>query len=387
MEILYFSWGENNRQDAIDVLKEIGHKVHVIAYRIQNYDEDPSLSESLRQYIEKEAIQLLFSFNYIPLLSKLCMQCVIPYCSWVYDSPHLTLYSKTLDNPNNHIYLFDQEQCRKLQQAGFTTVHHMPLGTNVKRLDLALSDIGKGDYRHDISFVGRMYHDETNFLDQISYIPEELRGYIDGLIEAQIRIYGYDFIEEVFDEAKVQELAKYVKIDLGKQYITPQKQIFADMIRKKITAIDRVRSLQAIGQIHLVDLYAPVDPEIAGVRFLGYADYTVEMPKVFRTSKINLNITLRSITSGIPLRAIDIMGAGGFLLTNYQPELEAYFTNGQELVWYDSQEDMVAKIQYYLVQEEEREAIARCGHQKIVEEFTYQNQFQKIMQEIAQKMK
>ena len=38
---------------------------------------------------------------------------------------------------------------------------------------------------------------------------------------------------------------------------------------------------------------------------------------MFANSKVNLNITLRNIKTGIPLRALDIMGAGGFLLTNY----------------------------------------------------------------------
>ena len=52
------------------------------------------------------------------------------------------------------------------------------------------------------------------------------------------------------------------------------------------------------------------------------------MPLVFQNSKINLNITLRSIKNGIPLRAIDIMGAGGFLLTNYQNDFGLHFTDG-----------------------------------------------------------
>ena len=56
------------------------------------------------------------------------------------------------------------------------------------------------------------------------------------------------------------------------------------------------------------------------------------MPLIFRESKINLNITLRSITSGMPLRALDIMGAGGFLLSNYQQELAENYIDGEELV-------------------------------------------------------
>lgn len=53
---------------------------------------------------------------------------------------------------------------------------------------------------------------------------------------------------------------------------------------------------------------------------MGAVDYYEVMPHVFKQSKINLNITLRSIQSGMPLRAWDIMGAGGFLLSNYQAD-------------------------------------------------------------------
>ena len=104
------------------------------------------------------------------------------------------------------------------------------------------------------------------------------------------------------------------------------------------------------------------------------------MPRVFRESKINLNITLRSITSGIPLRALDIMGAGGFLMSNYQPELAEYFINGQDMVMFDSPEDMQWKIRYYLQRDEERQQIANNGLEKVKKEFSYDIQLAKIMQ-------
>lgn len=53
---------------------------------------------------------------------------------------------------------------------------------------------------------------------------------------------------------------------------------------------------------------------------MGAADYLAETPYIFHDSKINLNITLRSIKSGIPLRCMEIMSCGGFLLTNFQSD-------------------------------------------------------------------
>ena len=72
---------------------------------------------------------------------------------------------------------------------------------------------------------------------------------------------------------------------------------------------------------HPVRLYTA--DKISGmdkVEVCGPVDYVKEMPYVFKNTKINLNMTLRSIWTGIPLRAIDVMGCGGFLLTNYQAD-------------------------------------------------------------------
>ena len=56
-----------------------------------------------------------------------------------------------------------------------------------------------------------------------------------------------------------------------------------------------------------------------------------------------LNLTLRSITSGIPLRALDILGCGGFLLSNYQPELCEYFTPDVDFVYFNDMDDLEQK--------------------------------------------
>ncbi len=50
--------------------------------------------------------------------------------------------------------------------------------------------------------------------------------------------------------------------------------------------------------------------------------------KVFYSSKININMTLRSIESGVPLRIIDIMSIGGFVMSNNQEEIPELFEEG-----------------------------------------------------------
>ena len=110
----------------------------------------------------------------------------------------------------------------------------------------------------------------------------------------------------------------------------------------------------------------------------GPLDYYNKMPIVFYNSKININITIRSIRRGIPLRAMDIMGAGGFLLSNYQQELNELFVDREDLVLFHNDEDMMDKIEYYLSHEKEREEIAVNGQEKIRELHDYRNTWEKI---------
>ena len=103
------------------------------------------------------------------------------------------------------------------------------------------------------------------------------------------------------------------------------------------------------------------------------------MPLVFKRSKINLNITLRSIRSGIPLRVFDIMGAGGFLLSNYQADFQDLFVPDEDFVYYESKEDLLRKVGYYLNHEDERKAIARNGHEKIAAKHTYRHRVKEML--------
>ena len=89
------------------------------------------------------------------------------------------------------------------------------------------------------------------------------------------------------------------------------------------------------------------------------------MPKVFHMSKINLNFTIPNIKSGLPLRMWDIMGAGGFLMTNFQAEIPGFFEIGRDLVCFESEQELVEKCGYYLTHEDERIQIARNGYEKV----------------------
>lgn len=133
------------------------------------------------------------------------------------------------------------------------------------------------------------------------------------------------------------------------------KEAFAYAMASQVTRTERIVLLNRLSTKHQVKLYSRENnPLLQNVIFCGSAGYLEEMPKVFASSKINLNITFCMIQTGIPLRVLDILGAGGFLLTNPQREVCEQFEDGREIVVYHSIDEAAEKADYYLRYEEER---------------------------------
>ena len=120
------------------------------------------------------------------------------------------------------------------------------------------------------------------------------------------------------------------------------------------------------------------------IQYCGSVDYWSELPQVFRMSKINLNFTIPNIKSGLPLRIFDVLGAGGFLLTNYQAELPDYFEIGKDLACFESEAELVEKCSYYLTHEEERQQIAKNGYEKVKNCCSYRKRLKFILEKIGE---
>lgn len=381
MKALYYCWCEHPSADIEQTFYNLGISYVKITYSLKSYDADADFEGQIRKLLECHSFQFIFTFDYFPVLSKLAQECQIPYASWVYDSPHFTLNSCTVSNSCNYLFLFDQAMVQEVCALGARHVFHLPLAVNAQRLNRQLSlpqRSGGAAYSYDVSFIGSLY--QNNMYDQVAYMPERLRGYFDGIMRAQQAVWGYHFLEELIGNPILQEALAYIRLEEDPNYHFSPRRILTNILDKKITSIERIRLLSKIAQAHPLDLFTDSDgTEINNAHIHGSISYTEEMPLVFCRSKINLNITLRSITSGIPLRCLDIMGANGFLLSNYQPELAEYFIPGEDFVYFESDEDLLDKIKYFLAHEAKREEIAHNGWKKVQEAFSYEKKVHEMI--------
>lgn len=383
MKILYYEWSEFSRQDMVETLEGFGHMVTVFKHRFSDYLNDPAFEHALADRLASDSFSFIFTFNYFPIISKVAQRNDIPYVCWVHDCPMLVLYATNVVNDCNYIFVFDRAMQQEVIRCGAKHVFHLPLAVNTKRLNQQLDFSQKqasfpNNYIDEISFVGSLY--ERNFFSEVSYLPEKLLGYINGIMAAQKLLWGADIISPLLSGKVTEELSQYIRLEPHPDYTYTDKIVFAEMIQKKITADERFTALNLITDYFPLSLYSGSDSSLCpNAEYKGTVSYHTEMPDVFYRSKINLNITLRSITSGIPLRILDILACCGFLLTNYQPELSDYFELGTDFVCYEDFPDMIHKIDYYLTHEEERKTIAQNGWKKVQNLFSYQTQVSRML--------
>ena len=361
MKLLVLYWGAYTQLDIIDTFQTNHVSFKQIGYHFakNNYNHDDFFTRHFTKY-----------------LSQACYDNHVKYIAWSYDNPlNVSNIEDTLGYETNYVFLFDRIQAASFQQKGYTNVYHMPLAINPNRLQkLQLSSSDWEQYGTEISFIGKLYY--SDFGELLKPLDDYHKGYLQAISEAQSHIYGYYFIDELLTESFMDSLNSFYK---QKCDFNVDKKVLSYALATNITHDERLTILNQLAKNHQVNLYSyDLHPLLKNVNFCGTAVYGDEMNKIFHASKINLNINLRISQSGMPLRVLDIMGSGGFLLSSFQPEVVENFIPDYEAVFYSDISEAIEKAEFYLEHDDLRNEIALRGKQKTFEQFNYTKIFTEI---------
>lgn len=389
MKILFMEWKSLGQPDLAEEF--ISRGWDVVYYPFPRKEENTRLNQELCERLIREIASdrynFVFSFNYFPVISIACNACRIKYISWTFDSPFIQLYSNTIGFPYNYVFIFDRGTCEDLWRKGINTVYHLPMAASVKRYDTYfVSEDERNYYQTQISFIGSTYQEKKNrFYGKLNGVHEYTKGYLDGCIQMQKRVYGEFLLEQMLCPEIVEDMMVCCPLEVNKDGFERLEWVYAHyFLARQVTALERKEILDLLSQKYQVDLYTyEKTPGLSKVRNCGTAEVMREAPVIYRCSKINLNITLKSILTGIPLRSFEIMGNGGFLLSNYQREYDEYFQNEVDYVYYTDYRDLEEKVEYYLNHEKERNEIAGNGYRKVREAHTYKRRVDTIMEIIS----
>ncbi len=436
MKILVYRYNSICEPPIIRAFQTFGIEMDEIRTEMTNKNLTPAQQvKLLSEKIQSNNFDAVFSINFFPSVSEVCNIFRIPYICWTVDSPVMELYSDSICNEWNRIFLFDHAQYEEFYPRNPEHIYYLPLAADVDYYDGIIGGFsdtaisGKNQessdgnineqllsrsagmlnpkFAHDVCFIGSLYTEKSPYRQIAPRLPEELHGFLDGLMAAQLQVYGYNFLEECITEEQAKEYFQVAKAGFPEK---SQHNYIAALAQRdlgnEIAAMEREGHLKALSEF-LVNYSIPVENGNAAAedgKHLMETSYSgsairnscldlytfsnttnlpmakvhpegakslTEAPQIFRQTKINLNFTTKSIRTGLPLRIFDIMGCGGFVLSNYQAEIPEYFSLGEHLDTFGSKEELLEKTAYYLEHDKERQEIARAGYDEVKAHHTW----------------
>ena len=362
MKILVYCWKAYSTYYAIKNMKNMG--IEVAQWEdegIENNTEEALLR--IKREVGK-GYDAVFSYNYFKTIAVACEEKSIPYIIWTQDAPLLSLYDETTFYETNHFYCFDSEQFQMLRSRGIKNVTYCPLAVDAEALYKAASEEKGKKFSSQVSFVGSLYSEKGMF-ETIPFSPY-LKGYMEGIVNVQCMIPQIHYSELLINE-NIKEMLRNIQTQ---NYTLDE--LMDNLIDRQVTTKERHKMLTLFPNTIDFKIYTNSDttncPTCCNC---GPVDYYKEMPCVFQNSDVNLNITLRSIRKGIPLRVLDVIASGGFLVTNLQEEMYWFFEEGRSIVTFQGLEEMKEKTLYYLERESERLRIIENGRKIIKETFDF----------------
>ena len=354
-------------------LQELGRQFFAFDYdppTPEAWEKDEVFVEKCALALKKKSYELAFSINFHPLLSDLCEELGLPYVSWIYDSPLHIRNLHSMKNSCNRIFHFDRGEVEALAKQGIKA-EHLPLA--------GFPGMCRGtcETKYPVSMVGRLYQNE--FAKYMAPLKDYKKGWCEGVLAAQMKVSAGYLIPDLITDEFLSLVNDDFKEALGWKDGINQRQL-AYLLAREATARERYLALALLSKELEVHVFGgETDPNLPSVQFHPAVPYDKEMPSVFASSKINLNITLKCIRTGLPLRIFDIISCRGLCLTNWQEEVAECFTPGEEIIVYQELEEIRELAAFFVQHDTERRRIAENGYERLRREHTIPARLEKIL--------
>ncbi|RMF60141.1 MAG: hypothetical protein D6743_15425, partial [Calditrichaeota bacterium] len=260
------------------------------------------------------------------------------------------------------VFTHNPERTDQFRAAGHRHVRYLPLCANPKRLSrVAARSEREERFACNLSFVGSLMRRNqqrllTDLLGKLRALVADgqqdwgpVIGWIERLLSHPPVVTKQDrTVETLTQILKSNDLPEMVEID-GAEYlvVSPVEEFLAYLWRKQ-----------------MVTALLPFQPRLWGDsdwrddfpdHYCGIADHYLEVPHIYQASKINLDISRLYQPNVVTMRVFDVLACGGFVLADRNAALLELFREDEEIVCYDTQEEAVEKVRFYLAHKTLRE--------------------------------
>ncbi len=391
--VLVVVWNSFNNEDVVKAFQSLGFEVHCLDMRGKMRNDKTTADEMTRFLREHRGkFCFVYSTNFYSFISIACHENNIDYVAWTYDSPWGMGEPKHYRYETSHIFVFDHDEANRYISSGEKNFFYLPLAVDTEKYDaftLSKKDIER--FGAQGSFVGQLYSDRLH--DYLLTLDDYKRGFFNGIIDYNTGTYDSYGVEDIF----ARDLSEWLNIPEFVCAVYEGEKASDDPLEREAidTVMNRVNYLTSLAvsnkeRLILISILSKhwdfklfsyqTHSVLNSAKECGTVYYETEMPKVFKASKINLNVTVKCIKAGVPLRCLDIMGCGGFLLSNYQRDFDDHFKDGENIALFSSFEEAYDKFKYYTEHESERAKVALNGYETVKKYYNFKTQLTKALE-------
>ncbi|MCH5262952.1 MAG: glycosyltransferase [Lachnospiraceae bacterium] len=379
MKIMFMGSKTQQIPAIIFALDRMGYEVEMYPKPIEELKGNEEQERQLEIFIKSAKVDFVLSNVFSREAARVTNQLELKYAVWCMDSPSFPAWVPEAEYDNCYLFYFDYREYELKKQSGLKNVYHLPLATDIVWSgQLVITDEETQKYSCNMSFVGGLYSDNP-YDRMFSIFPADMQEAFIELIEKSA--FVWDGQDRLHMPAELVQAVRQKCPQIFYPCVMPDEYFLRTyLLGRKLTNVERTLLMELLSErfdIHLYTRDTEIVPE--GVRRFPEIPALKGAPKVFYSSKINLNITLRSITSGVPARVFEVMGVGGFVLSNWQEEIPELFVEDKEIVTFKTPEELVDKADYYLKHEDKRTRIAINGYRRVKEQYTYEHRLNKII--------
>ncbi len=364
-------------------LKDIGYSVSRLACN----------SADIRQSIFADRPDMLFSLSFSATIARFADDMKIPYVCWELDKIMNEAYVPHTLSPYTHVFTTFSDDTGRFEKAGANACYlpaapDMLLDDNYESPDEEFKS-----YSCDVSFIGSPLIATNN--DYLNLIDAIQRAMASG--EAELLKAGRSLIgalsraikqQEKFSDINVYKLPELLDKELKAcaplSLFSFSKHSLCNIIAKQCCGYQRLSYLEKLSPVN-VSVYGNEDwsdVKQSHLLYKGKAEFDREAAKIFRASKINLDITRIYALDGFSDRVFNVLRAGGFLMMNRTKNIGQSFNAGKELEVFDTPDEMKQMAEYYLTHETERLDIAERGKARVREEHTVTNRVKFMLSKV-----
>lgn len=288
----------------------------------------------------------------------------LPYVSWFTDTPRMILFNRTMYVSQYAVAAtWERAYEPHLRRLGFEHVHYMPLATD----PLVFHGQPQNTFLRDLAFVGNsMLVQLGEALDKHVDLPHVTAAVEGAIREGRATRAAYsEGVREILGSTLYDSLDE-----------TGQRNAEL-LLNYEVTSHERIELARALAPMGLevrgdASWEKVIDQHGPGVH------YFEQLPAFYRETAVNVNQTSLQMRDAVNQRVFDCPAAGGFLITDDQPDLHEHFDVDSETVTYNSLPELVDKTRYYLAHADERRTITGRARERVLANHTHAHRLQAL---------